>query len=116
MNIAISGASGCIGNHLTDYVSALGNRVISLNRPLVSDGFFGELVQAVEHSDVVINLAGSSISQRWSEAAMQEMVEGRIQTTRLLVDAIKGANHKPKLFLSIPAVGYFSRAVVSHEY
>ena len=107
MNIAISGASGFIGNHLTDYFSALGHRVTSLSRPLFRDGFFGELVQAIEHSDVVINLAGSSINQRWTEATMQEMMDSRIQTTRKIVDAIKGANQKPKLLISISAVGYY---------
>lgn len=108
LNIAISGANGFIGKHLNDYFTALGYHVIPLGRPLFRDDFFGELVQTIEHCDIVINLAGTPINKRWTESHMKEMVDSRVQVTRQIVKAIKGANTKPQLFISISAVGYYS--------
>lgn len=107
LNIAITGASGFIGKHLTDYFTDLGYQVTPLGRRLFLDDFLGELVQTIEHCDVVINLAGSSINQRWTKHAMEEMVKSRVQVTKHLVDAIKSAKIKPKLLISASAVGYY---------
>ncbi len=107
LNIAISGASGFIGKHLMDYFMALGHRVTPLGRPLFRDEFFGELVQTIEHCDVVINLAGAPINRKWTAETMVEMMDSRIQVTRKLVNAIKGAQCKPRLFISTSAVGYY---------
>ena len=107
LKIAISGASGFIGNHLTNYFKQLGHEVVGLGRPLFRDDFFEELVQVMESCDVVINLAGSPINKRWTEAYMKELVDSRIHVTRQLVNAIKEANHKPQLFISISAVGFY---------
>lgn len=108
LNIAISGATGFIGKHLSDYLSGLGYHVIPLGRPLFRDEFFGELVQAIEHCDVVINLAGAPINKRWTQSYLKEIVDSRINTTRQLVNAMKSANKKPQLFISTSAVGYYS--------
>lgn len=107
LNIAISGATGFIGKHLTDYFTAMGYHVTPLGRQLFREEFFGELVQTIEHSDVVINLAGAPINKRWTEAYMREIVESRLAVTRKIVNAIKGANTKPKLLISVSAVGFY---------
>ena len=106
LNIAISGATGFIGKHLSAYLSGLGHHVISLGRPLFRDDFFDELVQTIEHCDVVINLAGAPINKRWTNSYLREIVTSRILTTRKLVNAIKSARNKPQLFISTSSVGY----------
>ena len=62
MNIAISGASGFIGKHLTEYLTEAGHRVVPLGRPMFREGTSGHLIQALSHCDVIINLAGAPIS------------------------------------------------------
>ena len=66
MNIAISGASGFIGKHLTEYLTEAGHRVIPLGRPMFREGTSGHLIQALSHCDVIINLAGAPIGKRWT--------------------------------------------------
>ena len=47
MNIAISGASGFIGKHLTEYLTEAGHRVVPLGRPMFREGTSGHLIQAL---------------------------------------------------------------------
>ena len=91
MNIAISGASGFIGSHLTTYLTNLGHHVTPLKHSLFREQMEGELQQIISHSDVVINLAGASLNHRWTTAYQKELIESRIKTTRRLVQAITTA-------------------------
>lgn len=47
MNIAISGASGFIGKHLTEYLTERGHRIVPLGRPMFREGTSGHLIQAL---------------------------------------------------------------------
>ena len=68
MKIAISGASGYIGQHLTLFFTEKGDEVVPLGRNLFKEENFDELCHRVESCDVVINLAGASINKRWTKA------------------------------------------------
>ena len=78
MNIAISGASGFIGRHLTAFLTEQGHRVVPLGRPMFREGTLGYLVQALSHCDVVINLAGAPINRRWTPEYKRELYDSRI--------------------------------------
>lgn len=60
MKIAISGASGYIGQHLTLFFTEKGDEVVPLGRNLFKEENFDELCHRVESCDVVINLADIS--------------------------------------------------------
>ena len=87
MNIAISGASGFIGRHLTAYFTERGHRVIPLARPMFREGMLGYLTQALSHCDVVINLAGAPISKRWTPEHKRELYDSRIRVTHRIISA-----------------------------
>ncbi len=117
MNIAISGASGFIGSHLTTYLTNLGHHVTPLKHSLFREQMEGELQQIISHSDVVINLAGASLNHRWTTAYQKELIESRIKTTRMLVKTINTASTKPKLLISVSAVGYYpDDGIIYDEY
>ena len=59
MRIAISGASGYIGQHLSSFLEGKGYDVIPLGRDLFKEDCFDELCRCVESCEVVINLAGA---------------------------------------------------------
>ena len=107
MRIAISGASGYIGQHLSSFLEGKGYDVIPLGRDLFKEDCFDELCRCVESCEVVINLAGASINKRWTEAYKQELYDSRIYVTRQLVHAINTRRVKPELFISASAVGYY---------
>ena len=76
MNIAITGASGFVGRHLTARLEAEGHstRAISLRSappPAV-------LEDALEGCDAVVNLAGENIAQRWNQAAKRRIRDAGI--------------------------------------
>lgn len=91
MNIAISGASGFIGRHLTAFLTEQGHRVVPLGRPMFREGTLGYLVQALSHCDVVINLAGAPISRRWTPEYKRELYDSRINVTHRIIRALGGS-------------------------
>lgn len=107
MNIAISGATGFIGRHLTAFFTAEGHRVLPLGRTMFREEMSGHLIQTLAHCDVVINLAGASISHRWTPEYKREMYESRIQVTHRIIRSMEAVRQKPKLMISASAVGYY---------
>lgn len=113
MRIAISGSTGFIGKYLTQYFEKCDYEVLPLTREVLSSTEC--LVNLLESSDVVINLAGTSIGKRWSKKYKKELISSRIHTTRKIVSAINQLSQKPKLFISASAVGYYSSDSVYGE-
>lgn len=107
MKIAISGSSGFIGHHLTDFFTELGEEVVPLPHTLFREKSDEKLKGALAGCDVVINLAGSPINTRWTDAAKRRIRESRVQVTRSLVKIINEMPVKPGIFISASAVGIY---------
>ncbi|MCC8062568.1 MAG: TIGR01777 family oxidoreductase [Rikenellaceae bacterium] len=110
MKIAISGATGFVGSHLSAFLRERGDEVLSLPRELFTEGEQATLAGVLSQCDAVINLAGATLNKRWTEAYRQEMYDSRIGTTRAIVEAINSLKNKPALFISASAVGYYPSA------
>lgn len=66
------------------------------------------MLEAVEKSNIVINLSGRSIAKgRWTEKVKNEIYNSRILSTRKLADLILKSSKKPELFIVASAVGYY---------
>ena len=115
MKIAISGATGFIGTHLTRYLSGQGHEVTGLGRKWFGRGNADHLAKLMEGMDVVINLAGAPVNHRWTTAYKQELYDSRIIPTRMLVDAINRTD-RVRLFISASAVGYYPSRGCYDEY
>ena len=107
MRIAISGATGFIGEHLTLYLTERNHQVIPLGRELFREDSFQHLVELLEGCDVLINLAGASINHRWTSKYKCELRDSRIGVTARLVCALKSVITGPKVLISTSAVGYY---------
>ncbi|MDZ7818936.1 MAG: TIGR01777 family oxidoreductase [Aliarcobacter sp.] len=103
--IAITGASGFVGTSLTKYFSALGYKVLPIERTVLNNQ--EKLNEILNSSDVVINLAGANIINRWSESYKKLLYSSRIDTTSKIVNTIKNIENKPKLLISTSAVGIY---------
>ncbi len=106
--VAVSGAGGLVGSHLTAYLRARGITVLPLGRRHFTDAGAGELRSAVGQADAVVNLAGAPINHRWTESYKKELYASRIDTTRRLVDSIAASGGKVRVLCSASAVGYYS--------
>lgn len=113
--IAISGATGLIGSHLTKHFLSKNWVVIPLGRKDFTEGTEA-LTEIIEQANVVINLAGAPIIKRWTKKHTEEIYNSRIFTTRKLVQAIENAKKKPSLLVSASGTGIYGQECVQDEY
>lgn len=106
MKIAISGASGFVGTHLTAYLRRQGHVVVPLGRADLAEGAQERLARLIAPCEAVVNLAGAPIGHRWSRKYKEELVASRVDTTRRLVEAID-AGGGVRTLVSTSAVGYY---------
>jgi len=117
MRVLVSGSTGLVGSALVPRLKLEGHEVVRLLRcppPLGPFEAFwdpgaGRLEpDAVEGFDAVIHLSGENLAGgRWTEARKRALRASRIDTTRLLADALGRARRKPKVLISASAVGYY---------
>ncbi|HXX79983.1 MAG TPA: TIGR01777 family oxidoreductase [Thermodesulfovibrionales bacterium] len=106
MNIHMSGATGFIGSHLSRTFADRGWKVIPLRREDLKLGD-DDFLKKMEAADVVVNLAGASVAERWTEEYKKVMYSSRVDTTRKIVNALGKMVRKPGLFISTSAVGIY---------
>ncbi len=111
--IAITGASGFVGTSLTKYFSRLQYKIIAISRDILNDK--QKLEETLSQSDIVINLAGANIINRWSESYKKLLYSSRIDTTSKIVTAINNIENKPKLLISTSAVGIYDNKATHDE-
>ncbi|MGE4463214.1 MAG: TIGR01777 family oxidoreductase [Arcobacter sp.] len=111
--IAITGASGFVGSSLTKFFSNLGYKITPLSREILNNK--NNLEEVLNSSDIVINLAGANIINRWSESYKRLLYSSRIDTTSKIVNAINHIQNKPKLLISTSAVGIYDNKTIYDE-
>ena len=115
MKIAISGSHGLIGRHLIESLKTSNHQIICIDRLFLSYDKKEKLCSIIDSTDVVINLAGASIDQKWSSDGKKAILESRIDSTRALVSAINQLKNKPKIFISASAVGAYETDSICDE-
>ncbi|TLT07227.1 TIGR01777 family protein [Aliarcobacter thereius] len=103
--ILISGGSGFVGQSLLQFFENHNYKVNILSREALND--IEKLDEIIEKSEVIINLSGANIINRWSKKYKEILYKSRINTTKTLVESIKRVENKPKLFISTSAVGIY---------
>ncbi len=103
--IAISGASGFVGQNLTLYLERKNYRVLKISRDILTNP--AVLDEIIKSSDVIINLNGANIINRWSESYKKILISSRIDATKNLAHSINRVSKKPKLFISTSAIGIY---------
>ncbi len=111
--IAITGASGFVGTSLTKFFSNLGYKIIPLSREILNNK--DKLEEILNSCDIVINLAGANIINRWSESYKKLLYSSRIDTTSKIINAINNISNKPKLLISTSAVGIYDNKTIHNE-
>lgn len=113
----ITGGTGFVGRRLIASLLENGHEVTVLTRDIRKAAALElpvrtlttlETVANNNHIDVIINLAGEPIAGgRWTEQRRQRIYESRIGTTSALVDLMNRLEHKPEVFLSASAIGWY---------
>lgn len=117
LKILITGSSGLVGSHLSQFLRKQGHEIFSLVRRkgLVDEKHFywdpekEELNPLdIEGMDAVVHLAGESImALRWTQKKKDKIRDSRVRGTKLLADTLAKLEKKPEVFVSASAVGYY---------
>lgn len=118
--VLISGGTGMVGTRLTEMLVAKNYKVIILTRKLkksnnknISYALWNVDKQtidanAVSEADYIIHLAGANVAdKRWTDKRKQEIVNSRVDSGKLLVNALKENNNKVKAVISASAIGWY---------
>jgi uncharacterized protein (TIGR01777 family) len=108
MKIVMPGGSGQIGAVLARAFTSAGHAVVVLSRqPCASpwrtaswDGMtLGSWTAEIDDADVVINLAGRNVNCRYSAANRRAIMDSRVQSTRIVGQAIAQSPRPPRVWL-----------------
>ena len=102
MRVTVVGASGFVGGHLTAALRSRGDdvQVASMRDPRAA-------ARDSAGSDIVVNLAGETIAQRWSAGVKERIRESRTTAPSEFFDALADIGEKPSAYVSASAVGYY---------
>lgn len=103
--IAISGSSGFVGTNLKRVFESKGFKVLGIKREELQD--IKKLTSIMDEADILINLSGANIINRWTNKYKKLLKSSRLDTTKALVKAMQNAQNKPELFISTSAVGIY---------
>jgi uncharacterized protein len=116
MKVLVGGSTGLVGSALIDYLTASRIEILRLSRtpapagePTVQwDPARGLLPTAeLEGLDAVVQLAGESITGRWTAARKARIRSSRIDGTRMLCQALAGLERRPRVLICASAVGCY---------
>ncbi|MGH9876671.1 MAG: TIGR01777 family oxidoreductase [Nitrososphaerales archaeon] len=107
MKIVVPGGTGQVGQVLTRALRSRGHEVCLIGRSssshekiFVWDGknleSWGKIVDG---ADVVINLAGRSVNCRYTKNNLEEMMNSRVDSTRVVGQAISQSKNPPRVWL-----------------
>ena len=108
MKIIIPGGSGQIGTLLARSFSQDGHEVVVLSRRRVKAPWrvvqwdaktLESWVDEIDGADIVVNLAGRTVNCRYNEKNREQMMSSRVESTRVLGEAIAQCKKPPPLWL-----------------
>jgi uncharacterized protein len=67
----------------------------------------GKWQEMLVKNDVIINLAGASIFQKWNDTSKNIIYQSRIQSTRNIAETLLKKKHKNITLINTSAVGYY---------
>jgi uncharacterized protein (TIGR01777 family) len=107
MKIVIPGGTGQLGGVLARAFRARGDEVVVVGRA-ARDGVsswdgrtLGAWANELDGADVVINLAGRSVNCRYTEENLGAMMSSRVDSTRVVGEAIAQAARPPRVWLQM---------------
>jgi len=110
MKIILAGGSGQVGGILIRALAKDGHEIIVLSRSprdrrdsvctvMWDARTIGPWADEIDGADVVINLAGRSVNCRYNAANRREIMASRVDSTRIIGDAIARTKSPPRVWL-----------------
>jgi len=115
MKVLIGGSHGLVGTALMKSLETEGHEIFRLVRHAPtsktevewSPDRYSIALARIEGFDAVVNLAGESIAERWTDEKKRRIRESRVKGAKLLGDALANLTVRPKTFICASAIGYY---------
>jgi uncharacterized protein (TIGR01777 family) len=119
--VLITGGTGLIGKSLGQALLDKGYKVIILSRQTDNKTTIGNLSyanwnveqqtidkNAIATADHIIHLAGAGVAERrWTKKRKKEIADSRVNSSRLIVNALHSTANKIKTIVSASAIGWY---------
>lgn len=116
LKVAITGASGVIGSHLSAFLAKRGHDVVALVRDRQragDDAIYWNVrdqeidADSLEGVDAVVHLAGENIFGRWTASKKKRIYDSRKDGTELVSKALASLNRPPEVLVSASGTNYY---------
>jgi len=123
MKIAICGGTGFIGQSLIKHWTSQGHHIVIVTRKIPSNPTFHEHLEyltwdqinhhpeSLENLDALVNLAGASLSQRWTKQAKKRIMESRLTTVSSVRKLISQLKKKPAVVIQASAIAIYGTSL-----
>ncbi len=119
--VLITGGTGLVGTSLSATLLTKGYKVIILSRSLnnrpahtnLSYAFWDIKTQKIHadeilQADCIVHLAGAAVvANKWTKVYKNEIVDSRIQSSKLIINLLKNNINKVKTVISASAIGWY---------
>ncbi|MFY7963440.1 MAG: TIGR01777 family oxidoreductase [Chitinophagaceae bacterium] len=128
-NILIAGGTGLVGRRLTEMLLVKGYSVTILTRtantastnPNISYASWDTDKQTIDEiaiakADAIVNLAGAGVAdKRWSVERKKEILESRVNSGRLIVNALQKIQNKVEVVINASAIGWYASNPIANK-
>lgn len=123
MKYVICGGTGFIGSELANYWLQAGNEVAIVGRNLPKSAPYHPKLSyhtwdslhsdstPVENADALVNLAGASLSQRWSQSGKKAIMQSRLWAVSAAAKLLARLKHKPSVVIQASAVAIYGTSL-----
>lgn len=120
--VLIAGGTGLVGKAVTKLLLLKGYKVIVLTRQITPKQIQQPNLQyaiwdvkqqtiditAFEQADYIIHLAGAGVvDKKWTDSYKKQIVDSRVDSSKLLIKYIHNSQHKVKAIVSASAIGWY---------
>lgn len=119
--ILITGGTGLVGKALTKMLVSKGYNVIILTRVLPANKTQNNIqfalwdtnkqtidIAALQKADYIVHLAGAGVvDKRWTDAYKKEIINSRVNSSKLLIHTLQNNSNKIKAIISASAIGWY---------
>lgn len=112
MHVLITGGGGFLARHVTRALRAVHHDVTVVSRrpgELAGRAIgWDEVPAAMPAVDAIVNLAGASLThRRWRDARKRELLDSRLESTRLLLEAVAATRRRPTVLVNGSAAAIY---------
>jgi len=127
MRVLITGATGLIGQEIVklcheegidvNYLTTQKSKIKGENH--YKGYYWNPSINEIDTTcfknvDAIIHLAGASVSKRWTANYKNTILESRKDSTRLLINSLKGEAHNVKQVVSASAIGVYPDSLTNY--